>query len=280
MKTILALTDFSPFSINAVHYAADLARDIHAQLIIFNAVQFPVSSRELAVSGTFMEDILESGNKELDDLVENIKSRTKGQIFVTSERILGSVESHIRNMSVRIKPLAIIMGITPGKSFDRALMGSAIFYTINHAPFPVLIIPYNTVYKPIKEIGLACDLEDIEKYTPFELLKEWLSLFNANLNIIYVTVNNEGFKSDQVSESITLQNHLKSFNPKFNFIDGNNLYEELNAFSKTNQLDLLIVIPKGHGISNALQYSRSRKVITHNQIPVLALHKFNSAVNK
>ena len=41
MKTILAPTDFSASSINAVNYAADMALAVNAQLILINAVQFP-----------------------------------------------------------------------------------------------------------------------------------------------------------------------------------------------------------------------------------------------
>lgn len=273
MKTILALTDFSPFSLHAVEYAADLAEDIHAQLIIFNAIPFPVNFSEFHVPMALMEDMLDSGNKDLDELTEKMKRRTKGKISISSESVIGSAESHIRLIADKIKPLAIVMGLTPGKSFDRALLGSLVFYTISHVSYPVLIIPDNTHYVPIREIGLACDLEDIENSTPFEPIKEWLSLFKASLHVIYVTVRKEEFKSGQLSESITLQNHLKSFRPKFHFIEGQKLYEELNDFAKTYKLDMLMVIPKDHGISNVLQHHHSRKVITHNEIPVLALHK-------
>jgi nucleotide-binding universal stress UspA family protein len=271
MKTILAPTDFSSSSINAVNYAADMAVDIQAQLVLLNAVPFPISSPEIPLPASIMDDLIELGNNEFENLVEDLKIRTKNKISISSEIIVGSVERQIELVSMQKKPLAIVMGIKPGKSFERALMGSSIFHTINHVPYPLMIIPENIRYSKIREIGLACDLEEVEESLPFESIKEWLSLFKPKFNVIYVTIHNKAFKSSQLTGSVYLQNHLQSFHPVFHFLDGPNLSEELNDFAKSHNLDLLMVIPKGHGISRLFQHKHSRKVITHNNIPVLAL---------
>jgi nucleotide-binding universal stress UspA family protein len=273
VKTILAPTDFSSSSINAVNYAADMALDIQAQLVLLNAIPFPVSSPEISFPVSIMDDLIELGNKEFENLVENLKIRTKNKISISSEIIVGPVERQIELISRQKKPLAIIMGIKPGKTFERALMGSSIFHTINHVPYPLMIIPENTRFNKIKEIGLACDLEDVEESLPFESIKEWLSLFKPKLNVIYVTIHNKAFKSSQLAGSVSLQNHLQSFHPIFHFLDGPDLSEELNDFAKSHNLDLLMVIPKGHGFSRLFHHNRTRKVITHNYIPVLALNK-------
>ncbi len=65
MKTILAPTDFSASSINAVDYAADMALAIKAQLILINAVQFPIApfQRLLGLPESVMDEIIDMGNK-------------------------------------------------------------------------------------------------------------------------------------------------------------------------------------------------------------------------
>jgi len=43
MRTIVAPTDFSSVSINALNYAADLAAAIEADLILLHVVQIPIT---------------------------------------------------------------------------------------------------------------------------------------------------------------------------------------------------------------------------------------------
>ena len=270
---ILAATDFSTYSLNAVSYAADFALDIGAQLIILNAVPYPMITTEPDNYEDMIESLLESSEKNLEELVVQMQRRTRDKISISPQTAFGTVESQIQLATKRVKPLAIVMGITPASTFERALMGSAIFNTINTVQFPVLIIPENLSYQPIREIGLACDLKEVGRYIPFEIIKEWLSLFKANLNIVHVDINPADFGSIELSESVTLQNNLQAFNPHFNFIKGSNLYKELNAFASRKNLDLLLVIPKGQGISQVLQHKHSRKVIAHSQIPVLTVSR-------
>ena len=273
MKTILAPTDFSASSINAVNYAADLALAVNAQLVLFTAVQLPVAVSEVSFPESVMDEIIDMGNNDLEELENKIKKRTCEKISITSEVMFGSVEQQVELMSARKRPLAIVMGIKPGKTFQRGLMGSTLFHTMNQIPYPLLIIPENFIFSQIKEIGLACDLENIEKSLPFETLKEWLSLFKATLNIVYVTVKNREFRASQLSESISLQNHFESFDPQFHFLEASNPEDELNNFASTHHLDLLIVMPKVYGLFKLFHKKLSKNLITYNQIPVLSIHE-------
>ena len=272
MKTILAPTDFSASSVNAVHYAADMALSIGAQLVLFNVVQFPIAISEVNVPAMMMDDFIEMGNHELEELTNNLRKRTNDKISIVSEVLFGPVEQQIGLMSSKHRPLAIVMGIKPGKSFERALMGSTIFHTINYESYPLLIIPDQFRFGPIREIGMACDLENINDILPFENIREWLTLFKAKLHIIYVSVKNKSFKAEQLSESISIQNKLTSFNPQFHFLEGQNLTNELNDFAKLHTLDLLIVMPRTYGIFKAFHKKYSKKLISQVLIPVLSIH--------
>ena len=273
MKTILAPTDFSASSINAVNYAADLGLAINAQLVLFNAVQFPIAASELSLPESIMDEMIDLGNSDLEELANKIKKRTNEKISVSCEVMFGTVEQQIELMSARKRPLAIVMGIKPGRTFQQGLMGSTLFHTMNHIPYPLLIVPENFQFSPIKEIGLACDLENVEESLPIEALKEWLSLFKARLNIVYVTVKNKEFSASQLTESISLQNLFESFDPQFHFLEASNLEDELNDFAKTHNLDLLIVMPKVNGIFKFFHNKHSKNLIIHNRIPVLSIHE-------
>jgi nucleotide-binding universal stress UspA family protein len=273
MKTILAPTDFSASSINAVNYAADLALAINAQLVLFYAVQFPIAASEISLPESVMDEIIDLGNSDLEELVNKLKKRTNEKISISSEVMYGSVEEEIELMSARKKPLAIVMGFKPGKTFQRGLLGGTLFHTMNYIPYPLLIIPENFKFNQIGKIGLACDLEDIEENMPFETIKEWMSLFRATLNIVHVSVKNKEFQESQLSEAVSLQNRFVSFAPQFHFLKGSNVEDELNNFAKLHKLDLLIVMPKSYGMFRLFHKKHSKNLITYNQIPVLSIHE-------
>ena len=127
MKTILAPTDFSASSINAANYAADMALAVNAQLILINAVQFPIATSELSLPESMMDEIIEMGNNDLEELANKLKKRTNEKISITSEVLFGPVEQQIELMSASKRPLAIVMGIKPGKTFERAIWEAQYF---------------------------------------------------------------------------------------------------------------------------------------------------------
>jgi nucleotide-binding universal stress UspA family protein len=272
MKTILAPTDFSTSSINAVNYAADLALSIKAKLVLFHAIPFPIAVSEISVPGDFIDDMMEAGQRDMDELYENVLYRTKNQISVSTIIKIGTVEQEIENTSLNEKPLAIVMGIRSGKSLERALMGSSLFHIMNHVGFPTLIIPENVRFSEIKHIGMACDFKLTDEKLPFETIIEWLSLFKAKLEIINISARDSDFKANQVAESIAIQTRLNSFKPRFHFLTSDNIAEELNEFTSIHMLDLLMVFPRRHGLFNLFYKKNSRLIITHNQIPILSIH--------
>jgi nucleotide-binding universal stress UspA family protein len=272
MKTILALTDFTASSINAVNYAADLAYAVNANLVILHAIPFPIAVSEISVPGDFIDDMMEASQRDMDQLSETIKSRTKGKITVTTEIKIGTVEQEIENISSKERPLVVVMGIRSGKSFERALMGSTTFHIMNHVGFPTLIIPEGVEFHGINSIGMACDLKITKGQLPFEIIKEWLYLFTSKLDIIHIEDRSGILHSDQTSESIAIQNRLHNFKPRFHFLNGSDIARELSEFIKNHPLDLLMVFPRKHGIFGLFHKKKSTAIVTQFQLPILSIH--------
>jgi nucleotide-binding universal stress UspA family protein len=271
MKTILAPTDFSASSVNAVNYAADLALSIKANLVLFHAIPFPIAVSEISIPGDFVDDMMEASQKDMEELCKDVRFRTKGKISIKSDIAVGSVENEIENISSREKPLAIILGIRSSKSLERALMGSSVFHIMNHVGYPTVMVPENALFNEIKNIGLACDFKKSDEEIPFESITEWLSLFKANIEIINIAGNNKGFKAEQLAESTSLEIRLNAFKPHFNFLTSNNIADELNDFVNTHPLDLLMVFPRKHGVFGLFHKSKSRFIINHSQLPILSI---------
>jgi nucleotide-binding universal stress UspA family protein len=272
MRTLIATTDFSQPSINAVHYAADMARVIKAKLVLFNAVPVPMAVSEIPVPEAILEDLLAEAGRGLNALKDTLDLRMTGDVTISTEVLVGNFPDKLNEISDKYNPFAIVMGIAQGKTVERFLMGSNTFYAINRSPHPILIVPEKARFRPINKIGLACDLEAVVATIPFKLIDEWVSAFNATLNIIHVSANGKPQGSLEVAEAISLQDHLNKFHPRFEFLTGNNLVEKLGEYSKEHNLDLLIVIPKHHGILGLFDKKHSKNIILHHEAPILSLH--------
>jgi nucleotide-binding universal stress UspA family protein len=272
VKTIIVPTDFSRSSVNAVYYAAYMAEKVNATLILLNAVQVPMFASEIPVPEPVFEEMVSTAKHDLEDLKDKLMIQTNGKLNISTEANLGAVADLINEISDRNSPFAIVMGLHAGKSMERLFMGSKTFNTLKHNAYPILIIPENAKFRAINKIGLACDLEAVIETIPFGILRDWLSVFNASLEIIHVSENDKDPKLADVSESISLQNHLSKFHPKFKFLSGRNLAERLSEYTKEQNLDLLVVIPKKHGFLGMFDKKYSQEIIVREQIPILAIH--------
>ena len=271
MKTIIAPTDFSASSLNAVNYAADLATAIHGELILMHVVHVPLTVSEVIMPEPVFEEMVQQANKDLNKLAIRLTLRTKGKISITSEVKMGDIEHQIAEMSNSKKTFAIVMGIKNGSSIERFFIGSNTLSVERHLYSPVLIIPENVHYKGINKIGLACDLDNVASTLPFKALQEWLPAFHATLHIIHMSKRKET-DPEVTGECISVHNHLNRFQPEFHFLTGNKLAESLSDFVKQHSIDMLIIIPKKHGFLELFNEKHASKIVTHQNIPVLSIH--------
>ena len=271
MKTIIAPTDFSPSSLNAVNYAADLATILNAKLLLMNVVQIPISLSEIPMPEPVFEEMITLARQDLDDLGDKLNEKANGKLSISTEITVGTVEHQITEISNLEKPIAIVMDMRSGHRIERFLMGSNALFALQHLLYPILIVPENLTFHAIKKIGLACDLQ-ITKTLPLESIKTWLACFGASLDIVYISQNAE--KAGSVNGKISfLQNSLAEFHPKFHFSVNQDIAEGLENFAKQQELDLLIIVPRKHGFWGLFDEKHSKKIIMHEQIPVLAVHE-------
>src|SRR6187455_2089214 len=122
MKTIIAPTDFSSVSYNACLYAAKMAEDINAELVLLHVMELPVAVSEFPVSAVDFEDI--SMGDELKRLENTLRDATNNKINIHTENVLGSVEYKIKELCELKEPFAVVMGTHSYSFIDRFLIGS------------------------------------------------------------------------------------------------------------------------------------------------------------
>ena len=271
MKTILVATDFSPAALNAVHYAADMAISIKADLLLLTVVQTPISYSDLPIMIN-LEDMLRSTEKDIRQLKEALQLKTNGKINIEAEVGMGSFFSELKDVCERIKPYAVVMGSQGKTAAEHLMFGTHAVNAMKNLSWPLITVPPGANFKAVKKIGLASDLTKVVETTPIEEIKMLVHDFNAELHILNIG-KKAVFDGNIVFESALMQEMLMSLNPKFHFISNENTDEGLISFADKNNIDLMIVLPKRHNLFDQLVHkSHTKNLVLHSHVPVMALH--------
>lgn len=272
MKTILIATDFSPAALNAANYAADMALAINADMLLLHVYQIPVSYSEIPLALN-LEDMQQSAEREINELKEQLTRKTNGKLNISTEVRMGVFSQELKTVCERIKPYTVVMGSQGTTAAERLFFGGHTVYAMQHLMWPLITVPTKAKFSSVKKIGLACDFDKVVNTTPVEEIKMLVKDFNAELHVLN-TGRKEVFDSEIVFQSGLLQEMLAALKPNFHFITNNNTDEGIMDFAEKNHIDLLVVLPKRHGLLDKLiNKSHTRQLVLHIHVPVMALHK-------
>ncbi|MBW7890605.1 MAG: universal stress protein [Chitinophagaceae bacterium] len=275
MKTIIVPTDFSPVSINALNYAADMALAVNASLILLHVYQMPVSSNNTDIPLPMMDyrELEEIQQKRIEEFKTRMINEKSAALTIATLVRMGSLVDELKTLSAEKKPFAIVMG-TKGAGFvQRLLVGSSTLSVLRNITFPVLVVPPDASFRSIRHIGFACDFQKIQETTPVSLIKEWVATFQADLRVLNVDSNKANVR-DTAKQSVLLYTLLQDLHPQYSYIDSPEVEAGISSFAEDNQIDLLIVIPRKHRLLETLfQKSHTKDLIFHSRIPILSVHE-------
>jgi nucleotide-binding universal stress UspA family protein len=275
MKTIIVPTDFSPVSLNAVNFAADMAITIDASLILLNVYNIPVTYSEATILLLSVDELKKESETQLEELKEKLIHVTSGKIKVYAEARMGNTIDELEEVCKQIQPFAVVMGAKGKTGLEKIVFGSNTLSAIRHLTFPVICVPPGKEYgKGIKKIGFACDFKQVVETTPVQFIKQMVTEFNAELHILNVDYNNKNFKPETPEQSFLIHNLLEDLKPNYHFINNADVEDGINQFAESNNLDLVITIPKKHKLLEGIfKSSSSRQLVFQSHIPVMCVHE-------
>jgi len=275
MKMIIAPTDFSPLSINAVNYAADMACTTGCELLLLHVYPLPVMAGEVPVPIYGIDDSEAYQKEQLDNLRSDLLLRTRDRIKIISQVEQGDILVKIEDACRLLNPYAVVVGPeTVGKIGE--LAGAAITAELlKELAWPVIIVPANVHYANIRKIGLACDFKKVIHSIPVEEIRTIVKECKAELHVLHVHNDpGQAYDVNTIEESGWLQEMLYDLQPKYHLINNDNIEEGIEQFAETNKLDMLIVVPKKHSVLHHLFLkSHSKQLVLHSHVPVLAVHE-------
>jgi nucleotide-binding universal stress UspA family protein len=273
IETILLPTDFSETAKNAGLYAVELAFQIGAKKVVV------YHTYEVATSLSSIDNT----NENIAGELSRQESATKLHEFtkMLQEKVLGSVEIEgyhsyaelpdaIMNLKETTGAQLIVMGITGGNAVKEVFVGSNSVKLARKSPIPVLIVPTESIFNRIREVVLVSDFKDVAATTPVDEIKNMLKATGAHFCIVHVTSN--ATEAAASPEKAALAEMFKEFHPTFHYETNSNFSEAIDGFVVNHKIDLVVVVPKKHGIfDNMFGVNHTKTLAFRSHVPLLAV---------
>lgn len=267
MKSIFFATDYSPASLNAGDYAAQLAKLTGSELVVFHAWSLPATSGEAIAFPASIND-LEKINKEG---VENeaVRLQQKWGVKVTAEQKAGFASEEIMDSSHDHSSGMIILGMRhPNKAGK--IFGSVAISVMKKSKIPVLIVPEKANFRQPKIILLATDLQTNLHWHELSSLKELAGRFHAGIHILNAARDLELTERRDAASGMRLDNFMKAFPHTWHFADDEDVVHAISEKAHEIEADLIAVIHHRlpwyqeifhHSITRELSFATERPLL-------------------
>ncbi len=269
MKNILVPIDFSEASRNASEYAAALAKDFSAQLILINIIVPPIVIEDTSASAYLMTEA---------EIVERDKKLMKNEIEKLSKKFNVKVEGYIRKGS----PTEIITQLTSsthadlvvmgmkGRGKSNSIFGSTTVTVMRKSAAPVFIIPQTSNFKPIRTIAFASEF-DVEKEN-FSLIEELAETYNAKLEIVNVQKNENLMSVENAIGKMEANLSFVELDHHFNTVESKSVERGINDYLEKNPSDILAMVAHKHSLfRRVFGIVHTKEMSYQTQIPLLVL---------
>ncbi|RAJ75440.1 nucleotide-binding universal stress UspA family protein [Chitinophaga dinghuensis] len=277
MKTMLVPTDFSDIAFNAATYAVDMARAMGVErVVLYHAYELivPIPDVPTAVPMVNADDLRVSSMEGLNKMTKELQPLAGDKVTLLARADNTLLAATINDVCKEEEADLIIMGITGGSKLEEILVGSNTIDVVKHTTTPVLVVPAVARFKPIEKIVFACDMRHVVDSTPVELLKKLLNTFKAELHVINIDHESKHFTPDTPFETLMLDTLLEGYNPVYHFLDNTNIVSGIVDFAEANHADLILTIPKKHGLFESIfKRSSTSKLAFKTHVPLLTIHE-------
>jgi nucleotide-binding universal stress UspA family protein len=167
MKTIAVLTDFSERSTNAALYALQLARHLHANILLYHTFLVPsaeILGGQAAWAGGAVDDGFEKGSEsKFGEQARILKRELAGlaaEAFRPDIACSSTEGSFTLNLDglLRDKALILLVMANHHEGLSALMTGNHLTAALDRVSLPVLVVPEQAIFKPIHKIAFPTDL--------------------------------------------------------------------------------------------------------------------------
>ncbi len=267
MNTLIVPVDFSETSLNAARYAASLSNQlVPCRVVLYHSTIATLPEKELSKAS-----IHNDADKWNTDLITNLREVAPETEFINIVDD-GFIFEKVQALVNEYKALLIIMGITGKNKLQQKLIGSNTIHIALQATCPVLIVPPRTTYQPIKQVGVALQLEkNLVEHVPHEAIKSLVNALNASLMVIHVEPEYHATAASILLAGQQAAHRMfDSIGATYHLLDNDHIAESIADYALDNDAQLVISIAHEHGfIQQLFKGSVTRDLAFYATLPVI-----------
>ncbi len=290
VRRILVPIDFSDLSINAAHYALNLARYLKADIrllhVWFSNAGEPFALNEVYAYQVNFEGILQEqeqqARKQCEELAADLKKRIREEkirgVDIDFDLIRGGTVDSILLISDEYQPGLIVMGTRGRNRESKSLFGSTTARLIENSSVPVMAVPgdYNAKNFTRPNSILYATNFDVTDFSALHRLIAFVRPFGIKIYCVHVNL-----KDSFTIDSLRMKQMREHFNKEYGefdiecgIIESDDFLQGIEDFIHEKKVDVIAIgSRKRNLLSQLFKPSLTRRILFQTEIPLFVFRE-------
>ena len=276
MMHILLPTDFSENAFNAARYSLELLKDETCVFYLLHTYTPPIYRVDYAFGSPGQlglpddhQYVAEAGLDKFRTALKETSGNPR-HTFVTHSAF-NTLADEIKKMVENENIDLIIMGTQGATGAKEIFFGSNTVHVLKNTIAPVLAVPAEYTFEPLKNILFPTDFEIDYQCTPISLVLDLARKWEAQLHVLHVAIP-EGLTNEQKGQKKSLEELLTGISQQFHNLPDQELILALDNFQQSTPIDLLVMVQNTHNFFERLFIVPTiQNIGLHTQVPFMVL---------
>jgi nucleotide-binding universal stress UspA family protein len=275
IKNIVVATDLSATARDAYSYAKELANFLDANLTIVHVKENLIIVSDVMIAPPLSDNDAEL-TQELEELVaeENAVtgSKVKGELKI--KVLNGDPVDVLVNISKNNDTDLIVIGTTGLSDVLTKIFGSVSVKVSNKAHCPVILVPRDATWKPIKQILFSSNYDSMTKQLCSEIVDFAL---NIHAGVHFVNIRNYDPPFEEKQKDIDWNQLFVGSDAPLSYekhtIYGSDTINELKKYSQQKHINLIAFASKHRNFwENLMHSSITENMALSTTLPIMVMH--------
>lgn len=266
---------------NAFAYAAKIARQSNAELIILHTFTFEVDD---GITEAKYKARMEEKWQELMDDVRGLKgfylteyASKEGDfdLRIRYKILFGCLKTELFNFLKDEDIDLVVFTLLYEKREDSELTGSLLKSLSGSSKVPVLVVPEHHKFIPIQKIVYTMDFNQMkDSMLPLNMVKSLATQFDAELHFLYVSKNGSTSEiQDMKSYEYVKRQVAMNKQHVFKNVQGGNILKAVSNYVENKDIDLIVVVKQDRSFLESMFHeSFTNQISFYSKEPILILH--------
>lgn len=286
---VLIPVDFSNYTMKTCEFGFNLANDIGSDVLLMHSFYTPYYPMAVPFGDAFSiqnsdrtvyKDIKDKVEKQMNELIKNIKSRIDNKELpnVQFKHIIveGLPEEEIISYSKKQRPKAIVMGTRGSNAKDLDLIGSVTAEVIDGSKTPIFAIPENSKdmdISQIKNIAFLTNFRERE-FKAFDIMMSFIKPYPIKVHLAHMARKGDVWDEIKLSGTQTyLAEQYPQLDLEYKLLDRDKQLElVLEEFVGQNKIDIIAMSSSRRGLfARIFNPGIARRMLFHSDTPLLVI---------